>query len=128
MRDCTMVKIALAASALASGCGTDCLSIARKYANESPNALICDPTSPNPCGTTRPVISWAQNGQQLTLEGLSICNHSMNAARVARLDQILEEFNSNNCKRMPTPFCPTPADICGEYSSPPSPGHYTCGP
>ena len=117
--------IALLVGPFAAACGgSDCLSIARRYSDEGAYALTCDPNDPNPCSAERPVVLYEQNGTQLTLEGLGTCTHSDNAARVAKLDQILAEFYASGCKLAQVPFCPAVGRDCVASS----PGHYTCAP
>jgi hypothetical protein len=117
----------LAATALAAvaGCGSaSCLSIAKAYADEVPNALMCDPGAANACAAQRPTVVYEQSGQKLTLEGLGTCAHAMNPARTARLDQILAQYNSEGCQLLATPVCPAPSNLCVSTST----GSYSCFP
>ncbi len=104
--------------------GADCLSLAKEYADEVPNALACDPNDPNSCSVARPVVVWEQNGTQRKLEGLGTCKHSDNPAKVDKLDQILAQFNSRGCQLLPLPICPAPQNVCMESA----PGQYACAP
>ena len=117
-------RLAIAQAILLVACGEDCLSIARRYADEVPNALTCDPAEPDPCSVARPTVVWEQDGSRLTLEGLATCNHSDDASHVAKLDSILADFTSSGCKLLPTPLCPQVQNACIATS----PGHYTCAP
>jgi hypothetical protein len=117
------IVLAIAAS-FVTGCGTDCLTLAKEYAAEKDNALICDPTASSPCGVARPQVVALQDGSNIRIEGLDVCTHSVNPARIAKLDRILADYTSMHCKVLATPLCAAPMDKCIQSS----PGHYTCAP
>ncbi len=94
-------------------CGTDCLDLAQQYADEVPNALACDPNSTaDQCGDSEPTVDYLVSGQQMTLDGLGSCRHSMNPARDGKLKQNLSEFNAAGCKLVQAPLCPGVFDRC----------------
>jgi hypothetical protein len=96
--------------ALLAACGSsethDCLDLARQYAAAMPAALVCDPSLPTPCGAQRPTIVYQQDGQVLTLEGLSYCTHAVAAGRSGELDAVLRRFRLQNCAFLFTPYWP----------------------
>jgi len=105
--------LAFATLSFLVGCGQDCSGLAQRYAAELPKALSCDPAVPvTQCGVARPVVSYVQEGQNLRLEGLGSCMHSMNPAHTATLDKVLADFYDNGCKLLPLPVCTDVVDRC----------------
>jgi len=96
-----------------AGCGTDCLSIAREYAQAKGYALSCDiNAAADQCSARRPVVDYVQNGTQLTIDGLGSCTHAVNPAHLAELDSILGRYYQHGCKLLPLPVCQTVVDRC----------------
>lgn len=93
-----------------------CLDIAADYAAALPEALQCDAAVPETCAVNRPVVVYLEDANGIrTLEGLCLppCTHSVNPARVARLDTLLAEFASSGCEFRPC-WCPPPSPAsCG---------------
>ena len=110
MIDVLTIRVALAVVlAFSSGCGPDCIALAREYATEISFAQTCDPSVPDQCGAERPVVDYQQQGSQLAVDGLGSCTHSVNPARLARLDEILARYKGGGCTLLPLPFC-TPVE------------------
>ena len=126
MRIATKSVAMVALVSLACGSSANrCLELAQMYADEVPNVLICDPSDPDPCAASRNAVDYEQDGSQLTLDGLSQCTHSVNAARTAKLDSILSAYQSAGCVFLPSPICTTPKDRCVEGADG---GAFTCFP
>jgi hypothetical protein len=86
-----------------AGCGwtdeDDCTTIAAEYAAALPQARVCDPLAPDPCGAARPVPVYEQSGSgPPTLDGLCQARgNNVNPARTAPLDGILDRYAAASC-------------------------------
>jgi hypothetical protein len=119
------VRALAAVLLLTAACGSaDCHALAQAYADEVPNALTCDPNEASPCAGTTSVVDYEQDGSQLTLDGLSTCTHSVNAARSARLASILEAYRNAGCVLLQPPICAPVRNRCGQGAD----GGFSCAP
>jgi hypothetical protein len=122
-----VIRAAAAVVLLAAACGSSdpCHSLAQAYADEVPNALVCDPNEASPCAGTTSFVDYEQDGSQLTLDGLSTCTHSVNAARAGKLASILAAYQKAGCVLLQPPICPPVQDRCVQGADG---GGFTCSP
>jgi hypothetical protein len=82
-----------------------CLGLAQEYADTLPDALLCDLASPpDTCAARRPVVIYEVDGSgRARLTGLSSCAAPVNAARTAKLDEVLGRYTAAGCDLWPTP-------------------------
>jgi hypothetical protein len=88
----TVVLLALALTALVacggSSSGSKCAEIEAAYATALSEARSCDPATPGACSATRPD----------TPDDVCRCEIAVNPASVAPLDQLLGEFQAEQCR------------------------------
>jgi hypothetical protein len=109
MRRTALAFIVVLAGCSRTGGATDpCVGIAREYQAAMPDAMICDPSQPNPCAAGRPMVVSVQGEDgTITLEGLCLCEGAVNPARTATVDALLARFGAAGCQLQPC-WCPPP--------------------
>ena len=89
-------------------CDDTCLSLAKDYAAELPNARMCDPnSSASQCDDKVNTVDYEVSGQDMTLTGLGVCKVSANPTKDGKLKQILSNYTSAGCELKVAP-CPAP--------------------
>jgi hypothetical protein len=118
------------AAAIAIGCSSgqsdNCSALVQQYYQEKDDALVCDPTSPDPCGGQFPVVVVLQqpDGTLVPQALASDCTHATNPARSAKLQDILQRFQSQGCTTMNTPGCGALVSQCAQQAD----GGFSCAP
>lgn len=94
----------------ASGCGTNCQDIVAEYIDGQPYAKSCDPTAPAPCAGLLPsaesMLNTSNTNGGSTPEYLAgNCNTSYNPARLANLQALVSQYQSDGCTFGIVPIC-----------------------